>query len=117
MKANLKKLAAILAFSATIFSCQKEKISPDVAKPVRKHIEAFNENAICNDAHVDEYKFQDKLVYVFEQGTCGADMTSTVENSDGKALGSLGGITGNTMINGENFSTATFIRTVWNKNS
>ena len=75
----------------------------------------YGKSATCKDAAVKEYKFQSKTVYVFEPGTCGADMTSAVISMDCKTLGHLGGITGNTKINGEEFSNAVFVKIVWKK--
>lgn len=62
---------------------------------------------------MDEYEFQGKRVYTFFQGNCGADMATGVVDDKCKSLGSLGGITGNTKINGEDFSNAKFKKTVW----
>jgi len=42
-------------------------------------------------------------------------MTSEVADSDCNSLGLLGGIAGNTIINGEEFSNAKFIKTTWEK--
>lgn len=53
------------------------------------------------------------MVYVYDPGTCGADQTSEVTNTKCETLGYLGGITGNNKINGEDFSSATFKKTVW----
>lgn len=56
-----------------------------------------------------------KTVYVFDQGPCGNDMTSEVVDSECKNLGYLGGITGNKEINGQDFSSAEFVKTIWEK--
>ena len=70
----------------------------------------------CNDAKVDEYLFQNKTVFVFEEGTCLRDGISSVYDSSCQLLGSLGGFTGNLKIHGVNFSeTAVFQRTIWKK--
>lgn len=66
----------------------------------------------CDDAHVDLYGFQGQNVYVFDPGTCGADMAAAVDENC-NALGTLGGFVGNTKINGEEFSNAKRIREVW----
>ena len=47
--------------------------------------------------------FQNKLVYVFNPGYCGADLTTEVIDENCAAVGFLGGITGNDSINGVNF--------------
>jgi hypothetical protein len=64
-------------------------------------------------ASLKEYTFQNKTVYVFDPGQCGADMTSPVLDADCNDMGSLGGFTGNTKINGEDFSKAVYVKTVW----
>ena len=110
----MNKIVAVLLL-LTIYSCRKKDIEPGVPGPVEKHIVEFSKDPVCDDAHVDEYTFQQKTVYVFDYGTCGADMVSVVEDADGKNVGSLGGYSGNMIINGEKFDSATFIRVVWEK--
>ena len=75
----------------------------------------FDKSSTCDNANVKEYSFQGSTVYAFDPDTCGADMTTEVVNSDCNCLGYLGGIAGNTKINGEEFSNATFIKTTWKK--
>jgi len=83
---------------------------------VRKKIRQYDhENQCDRNVHVAAYTFQGKNVYVFEPGTCGADMTSEVIDSDCNQLGYLGGFIGNTKINGESFENAVFIDTIWKK--
>ena len=65
----------------------------------------------CN---VKKYKFQGKTVYVFDQGTCGADFTSAVIDENCNILGYLGGFIGNTKIKNEEFSHAIMLKKVWN---
>jgi hypothetical protein len=103
----------VIVFSGT--SCKKKYITDDVPMPVRRSIEKFEKSSSCRDAHVDEFTFQQKDVYVFDEGTCGADMISVVLNEQGEKIGTLGGFTGNTQVNGESFANATFIRTIWKK--
>ena len=56
---------------------------------------------------------QQQVVYVFEPGTCGNDMAAPVMDANCNTLGSLGGFSGDTHINGEDFSNAEFLETVW----
>ena len=73
-------------------------------------------NSPCNDAKVDEYLFQNKPVFVFDMGTCVVDGSADVYNDSCEIIGSLGGFTGNTKINGVDFSeNAVFQRTTWRK--
>jgi len=82
-----------------------------------KHlISGFNKENFCNKGvKVERYTFQSKTVYGFNPGTCGADMTSEVIDSECQNMGFLGGIAGNTEINGEDFSLAIFESVVWKK--
>jgi hypothetical protein len=52
---------------------------------------------------------------VFDPGTCGADMAAEVIDSECNSLGNLGGIAGNTEINGANFSNAILESTIWER--
>lgn len=111
MKALIIIAIAVIGFTA----CNKLDIEKDVPNVIKDKIETFSESStICSDAEVNEYRFQGNIVYVFDPGiNCGADMTSEVVSSDGETLGYLGGFSGNTTINGDNFDTATFLRRVW----
>jgi hypothetical protein len=82
---------------------------------LQKKINEFDSPSLCNDAKVDQYEFQSKTVFTFDPGSCGADMTTEVLDADCNRFGYLGGISGNTKINGEDFSKATFIKTIWKK--
>jgi hypothetical protein len=97
-------------------SCEKGRISKNTRDCVKDKISTFEETSSCEDGvKVDCYIFQDEQVFVFDPGTCGADMTSEVIDSDGNTLGYLGGLMGNQTINGENFSNADFRENVWEK--
>lgn len=109
---NVIKLFSII-YMGLFMSCSKS-ISETPAC-VNDKIADYSKSATCKDATVKEYNFQSQTVYVFEPGTCGADMTSAVINADCKTIGHLGGITGNTKINGTEFSSAVFVKIVWKK--
>ena len=112
---HMKLLLAIAAFGLLAFtSCSKDDNS-------RTHdcldvkISAFQKHGLICDttASVKEYLFQNRAVFVFDFGTCGADYTSDVLEGNCKLLGRLGGFAGNGKIDGADFSTATYVRTVW----
>lgn len=100
---NLFILAIALASCSSLPPC------------LNKEIGNFKSENSCATAKVDEYSFQGRTVYVFDPGTCGADMTSKVVDRDCKVLGHLGGFAGNTKINGESFSSAVLVKTVWKR--
>ena len=80
-------------------------------------ITAFSNNSlICeHGANVKEYIFQGQTVFVFDIGYCGADLSSGVVDNNCNLIGTLGGFLGNTKINGEEFSYAKYVRTVWTR--
>lgn len=65
--------------------------------------------------NVKKYIFQNKTVNVFDPGNCGADMISEVIDSECNSRGLSGGISGNTTINEEDFSKASFQNITWEK--
>ena len=101
---------SILCFAILFFGCKKTYTSPCVDSKIND----FKKNTPCSKGSaVKQYTFQGSTVYAFEPGTCGNDMTTEVINEDCKTLGYLGGISGNTTINGEEFSKAKFEKVVW----
>lgn len=109
----MKSLSIILLSALlSINSCKKtdESKAPDC---LESRINSFGGYACDHGATVKAYTFQNHTVYVFDPGNCGADMTSEVFDHSCKSLGHLGGIMGNTRINGEDFSNAVFVEQVW----
>lgn len=111
----MKQFIIIAISLAAITGCKKHKIDNDAPQCVQTSIKDFDNNAACNNAKVKQYTFQDKTVYTLDPGTCGADMTTEVIDKNCNTLGYLGGISGNTEINGEKFSKAVYIKTIWKK--
>jgi len=109
-------IVLMMVFNVGSQSCNKQKHQGDYPSCMEKLIKEFDNNQTCDkDVRVDKYIFQEKTVFVFEPGSCGADMTSAVYSNECKLLGHLGGIAGNTEINGESFSNAKLVATVWRK--
>ena len=110
------KNIAILIVLIALISCNRIDIEPGTPPCIENKIVSFNQTSICDNARVTEYIFQGITVYVFSPGnTCGADLTSEVVDSDCNTLGYLGGISGNTTINGEKITNAIFVKFVWKK--
>jgi len=99
----------------TITSCEKLDIAEGTPTCIVNKIKDFNKHSACDNPKVEQYSFQQKYVYVFHPGTCGGDLTTEVSDSDCNVIGTLGGLSGNTKINGEEFSNATFIKLIWRK--
>lgn len=109
----MKKLSIVLFIAVTIISCKKNDTEQGTPKCVENKIIDFKKSTNCNVAKVDEYSFQGNTVFAFDPGNCSPDMTTEVITADCETLGYLGGISGNTKINGTNFSNAEFIKTIW----
>lgn len=101
---------AITSLLISLIACNKKYVTPNC---IETKISQFKNITCQHKASVKEYRFEEKEVYVFEMGNCGADLTADVFDSDCNLLGYLGGIQGNTKINGIEFSTAVYIRTIW----
>ena len=105
----------ILILLLTILSCNNKQ--PQIVEPpcIADQVIYFSENEACDSgASVREYEFQKDVVYVFNQGNCGADFANAVVNYDCDTIGYLGGLIGNTEINGkEFFEKAKFVRTLF----
>ncbi len=97
-------------------SCRKEKPGEQCNCLSGKIVEWSTSGYTCpTGAAVKSYYFQGDIVYTFEPGNCGADMQAMVIDSRCNPIGALGGIAGNHIINGADFSTAVYISTVWKK--
>lgn len=108
------KTLKLLVFLVPLFFTSCEKIdsdAPDCIKKLIRHPRGLN----CETgAFVNLYSFQGQNVYVFFPGSCGADMATMVYSENCESLGTLGGLTGNTKINGVEFGqVAVKIKTVW----
>jgi hypothetical protein len=106
----------ILVFSIftiiSLFGCKKDNTDPEIPFCIETKINEFSLETCDNGANVKEYLFQNKTVYVFDPGTCGADLTSEVIDAECTTLGFLGGFAGNIVINGEIFDNAVFVKTL-----
>jgi len=112
----MKNLINYFLITLLFFSfCKKAESGDGTPACIRHKIISFEKDALCSDPSVDEYEFQSKTVYVFSPGSCGADLGASVYDSNCNNLGGLGGLRGNTQIEGQDFSTATFIKTIWEK--
>ncbi|MCH2234785.1 MAG: hypothetical protein MK078_11100 [Crocinitomicaceae bacterium] len=110
----MKYLAILLLAGLGFQSCNRDGIAPGTPKCIEDKILEFETNKLCAEgAKVDLYTFQGEFVYAFEQGNCGADLTTEIVSEDCQTLGFLGGISGNTEINGESFENAIFQNNVW----
>ena len=111
----MKKISGfiVLVSSLLLLAFQCDKGDDLVASCVQDKIGAFSMEACPSGATIKSYYFQSDFVYVFDYGPCGADMALPVLNNSCDTLGFLGGISGNTMINNQDFASAEFLQTIW----
>ncbi|RYD59018.1 MAG: hypothetical protein EOP56_01955 [Sphingobacteriales bacterium] len=107
-------ITALLLLTLCV-GCHKVDVKTGTPKCIAKQIKAEDSKHTGVGAKVIKYKFQGKDVYVLDLCHKCPDAGSEVLDSDCKSLGSLGGMIGNCLINGEDFSKAEMIETVWQK--
>lgn len=98
--------------------CRKSTIAAGVPKCVKTNIEANKVDADWYVGKVEEYRFQENLVYAFiPDNAIIADAPSYVMTSTCDSLCSVGGFGGAAvnLCNGGNFQDAVFVRVVWDK--
>jgi hypothetical protein len=110
---EMKRILFISIITVISFlGCKKDNADLEIPFCIETKINEFSLEACDNGANVKEYLFQNKTVYVFDPGTCGADLTSEVIDAKCTTLGFLGGFAGNIVINGELFDNAVFAKTI-----
>ncbi|MBK8506819.1 MAG: hypothetical protein IPL46_34370 [Saprospiraceae bacterium] len=105
----------LLISVALLFSCTKVEILRDVPDCIESKIKEYAKtDSTCDTgAEVSEYEFQNKTVFTFFSGSCGADRGSVVYDDRCNFIGGLGGIGNIQEVNGENFANARFIAKIW----
>lgn len=101
---NIVKL--LLATLVIILSgCKKEDLKVEVPGCIEKEINTFKKSPFACDeeAKVVRYDFQNKQVYLFKPGNCGADMPTNIYDSNCNLICTLGGLAGNILCNAEIF--------------
>ena len=110
----MKTIGLLLILSLlTLIGC--EKIDKDCPDCILKQTREFIKAQTCDTgASVTEWLFQGEHVYMFSDGTCGADFGASVLSQNCEFIGNLGGFAGVATINGINFhQNATIIKTIW----
>lgn len=112
------KTIYLLIFGVILLAsnCQQSELKAPVPKCMEQEIEEFkNDDTYCETGKsVYRYYFQDKFVYVFNPGDCGADMMSDVYDENCNKICSLGGIAGNlTCLDANFWENATSETLIW----
>ena len=106
----------LLVLVTLCLSCTKVDILRDVPDCIESKVKEFARGSSTCDsgAEVSEYEFQNKVVFTFSPGNCGADMGSEVYDAECKAIGFLGGFDNILEVRGEVFAAnAIFLGKVW----
>ena len=108
----MRAFLSLLGLSFLTWSCGSRLHGGPSCLPAA--LDAFQTWCCASSAHVDEYQFQGQPVYLFEPGTCGADMPTYVLDAQCDTLGFLGGFAGFTQIQGLDFAAnSSFQGTIW----
>jgi len=110
---------SIIIFSLIVVSCKRPDIASNIPPCVYKEIAAHKTDSTWYTGSVQEYLFQDKIVYAFNPDNKRiADGATIIKDKDCNVLCSLGGFGGPQInkCNGVNFwESATLKRTIWQK--
>ena len=109
----IKTIFLTTVFILSISGCERNDY--DAPGCIEDKIREFTKTVICDSgASVSLYTLSGKNVYVFADGNCGADLGAAVYSEDCFSLGFLGGISGNTIIQGVKFyDEADFVKWIW----
>jgi hypothetical protein len=116
MRAVITTLLFTLLVSA---SCRKNDIASGTPDCIYREIADNKGNPNWTVGSVEEYRFQNKLVYAFgPDNKIIADGATTIKTADCQSLCMVGGFGGQMInqCNGDNFfQSATLVRTIWKK--
>lgn len=111
MKAMIYISLVLVSFC---FSCNEIDFSDGTPKCLRETIWDWKKG-VCKDVSVEEYIFQDSTVFLLNASKCCCDVGSAVVDNQCAILGVIGGYDGENAINGEDFSNAIYVRTIWDR--
>jgi hypothetical protein len=105
-----------LTLSTLLYACKKNGATNSTPSCVSEDIVNIGNNEKAKEPFVNMYTFQEKIVYLVDDGMGYVDSQSKVVDSNCNELGYLGGMMGKTKINGVDFfATAVYVKTVWKK--
>jgi len=109
---DMRKAFIVILCFVYLISCRKQA-DKNIPECINKNVFSFKMNVCTRGASVNEYTFMGQKVYAFDQGNCIADGQTEITDSNCVTLGYLGGLLGSTKINGMEFSTAVYVKTIW----
>jgi hypothetical protein len=102
----MKRMNIIIAILILLISsCQQPEIKEETPECIEQKIqENKNNQTSCESGKsVYRYLFNDRYVYFFNPGDCGADMMADVYDENCDRICGLGGIAGNLICEDVNF--------------
>jgi hypothetical protein len=109
----------LISFFLLMISCKRPDIASNIPPCIYKEITDHKNDSTWYTGNVEEYSFQDKIVYAFNPDNRRiADGATIIKDKNCNVLCSLGGFGGPQInkCNGENFwQSATLKRTIWKK--
>ncbi|HET9431881.1 MAG TPA: hypothetical protein VFO70_11930 [Chitinophagaceae bacterium] len=111
----MKKLLVFAILFASGCSCKQDDIPLNIPSCIRNEVNEIKDDPNRYFESVDEYFFQNKIVYAFHpDGGVIADGSIVIKNADCSIICYLGGLGGVQLCNGENFfQNASFRRNIW----
>ena len=107
----------IVVLLLVLQSCSKDNIATNTPACIRKEIKSHDKN--WKIGSIDEYLFQNRVVYAFApDGRIIADSSTEIKDENCNQICTVGGFGGPQIkqCNGENFfQTAVFKRSIWKK--
>jgi len=116
MKRQLLFIPAAISL-LVLFSCKKSDIAPGIPLCIFKEISTHKNHPEWGVDRVNEYLFQNKLVYGFDHGLI-ADGQLEIKDESCHTICNVGGFGGPSVniCNGENFFQAAVLqRTIWER--
>ena len=108
-------MTRLLPFLTLLTACAATQDTASYPPCLEVEILRWSDQKACAEgASVMRYAFRQDTVYLFDPGSCGADMGQDVYDADCTHLGFLGGFPGFTEIQGIPFHpNAVLLDTVW----
>ncbi len=109
-------LGSTVAFLALACAKPTKPVQTETPTCIQEKIQSFQNQSCNRGAYVYEYIHNGQTVFVFNPGYCQVDVGATVYSANCEVLGQLGGVTGNTLIEGADFTSAVKVSSHWQKN-
>ena len=106
----MKRISILcVLLTVTTLSCSKKDVELEIPACILEMVSELEaKDDVPEGVNISVYLFQKRHVYVRDVGTA-----ALVYDKDCNSIGLLGGFSGNTTINGDDFANAKLIREIW----